>query len=79
MSVIIGAIGDRRMEGSTAVHDGLTRALTKLRTLRDSCVGTFRSRRYPPDFTWFEGAAAICQDAIDRIKETLRLLDKSRK
>ena len=67
------------MEGSKAVYEGLTIVLAKLRTLRDSCLGIFRSRRHPPDFTWFEGAAAICQEAIDRIKEALRLLDKSRK
>ena len=67
------------MEGSKAVYEGLTIVLVKLRTLRDSCLGIFRSRRYPLDFTWFEGAAAICQETVDRIKEALRLLDKSRK
>jgi len=57
----------------------LARVLAKLRTLRDPCPGIFSSRRYPPAFTWFEGAAAICQQAIDRTKEALRVLEKSRR
>jgi len=67
------------MNGGTSIEEGLARVLAKLRTLRDSCLGIFRSQRYPPDFTWFEGAAAICQEAVDRIKEALHVLDKSRK
>jgi hypothetical protein len=66
------------MNGGATVEEGLRRVLAKLRTLQDSCLGIFRSRRYPPDFTWFEGAAAICQEAVDRVKEALRVLDKSK-
>lgn len=67
------------MNGGIDVCEGLRTVLVKLRTLRDSCLGIFGTRRYPPDFTWFEGAAAICQEAIDRIKDALGILEKTRK
>ena len=40
----------------------------KLGTLRDSCSSILKTQTYPPSFTWFGGAAAICQEAIDYIK-----------
>lgn len=53
--------------------------MRQLMTFRASCVRIFRSRWYPPDFIWFEGVAAICQEAIDRIKEALGIIEKTRK
>jgi hypothetical protein len=47
---------------------------SKLTTLRDSCAGISRTQIYPPSFTWFGGAAAICQEAMDRLKEVLCIL-----
>jgi hypothetical protein len=32
----------------------------------------------PPDFFWFEAAAGICQEAVDRIRETGRFLAESK-
>jgi hypothetical protein len=65
------------MNRPTDLHDGLKKVLTKLYTLRDSCRGTIITQRYPPDFSWFEGAAAICEEANDRIREAGGLLKKS--
>ena len=63
------------MNRGTDLHDGLKKVLTKLYTLSDSCRGTVRIGLYP-DFSWFEGAAAICQEANDRIREAGSLLKK---
>jgi hypothetical protein len=63
------------MNRGTDLHDGLKRVLTKLYTLRDSCRGIVRIGLYP-DLSWFEGAAAICQEANDRIRETGDYLKK---
>ena len=60
------------------LHERLKKALTKLYTLRDSCRGIVRVGLYP-DFFWFEGAAAICQDAEDRIREAGRFLAQIKK
>ena len=65
------------MNRGNDLHDGLKKILTKLYTLRDSCRGIIITQRYPPDFYWFEGAAAICQDAEDRIREAGGFLKKS--
>ncbi|MFP3871000.1 MAG: hypothetical protein ACLFVT_09015 [Syntrophobacteria bacterium] len=66
------------MNRGTDLCSGLVSVVVKLRTLRDSCRGIARTRQYPPDFSWFEGAAAICQEAIDRLKETIGVLEKSK-
>ncbi len=65
------------MNRGTNLNERLKGILTKLYTLRDSCRGIIITQRYPPDFSWFEGAAAICQEANDRIREAGGLLKKS--
>ena len=67
------------MNRGTDFHDGLKKVLTKLYTLRDSCRGIIITQCYPPDFSWFEGAAGICQDAEDRIREAGRFLAESKR
>jgi len=69
--------GDKQMNRGTEIHDGLKKVLGKLYTLRDSCRGIVRTGLYP-DFSWFEGAAAICQEANDRIKEAGRFLAETK-
>lgn len=49
----------------------------KLQTLRDSCSGVFQTQTYPPSITWFNGAAAICQEAIDWIEEVVLILTRA--
>ena len=65
------------MNRGTDLHERLKKLLTKLYTLRDSCRGIVRIGLYP-DFSWFEGAAAICQEANDRIREAGRFLAQSK-
>ncbi len=62
------------MNRGTDLHESIKKILTKLYTLRDSCRGILITQRYPSDFSWFEGSAAICQDAEDRIREAGRFL-----
>ncbi len=49
----------------------------KLQTLRDSCSGVFQTQTYPPSIIWFDGAAAICQEAIDWIEEVVLILTRA--
>ena len=67
------------MNRGTEPHESLKRILTKLYTLRDSCRGIIITQRYPPDFDWFEAAAAICQEANDRMREAGRFLAQSQR
>ena len=57
----------------------LPTACIKLGTLRDSCSSILKTQTYPPSFTWFGGAAAICQEAIDYIKEILLAFEQVEK
>ena len=66
------------MNRSTDLRDGLKKVLGKLYTLRDSCRGIVRVGLFP-DFSWFEGAAAICHEAEDRIREAGRFLAQSKR
>jgi hypothetical protein len=58
--------------------DRMVSVCLKLQTLRDSCSSTFRSHHYPPNFTWFKGAASICQEAIDWIEEVVLILSRAK-
>jgi len=65
------------MNRGSDLQEGSRKILIKLYTLRDSCWGVIIFQRYPPDFYWFEAAAAICQEANDRIKEAGAFLKKT--
>ena len=70
--------GGTKMSRGTDLNECLKKALTKLYTLRDSCWGVMIFQRYPPDFSWFEAAAGICQEAEERIREAARFLAQSK-
>jgi hypothetical protein len=57
--------------------DHMLNVCLKLQTLRDSCSGVFQTQTYPPSITWFDGAAAICQEAIDWIEEVVLILTRA--
>jgi hypothetical protein len=57
--------------------DHMLNVCLKLQTLRDSCSGVFQTQAYPPSITWFDGAAAICQEAIDWIEEVVLILTRA--
>ena len=66
------------MSRRTELDERLKKILGKLYTLRDSCWGVIILQRYPPDFSWFEAAAGICQEAEERIREAARFLAQSK-
>ena len=58
--------------------DSMVKVCLKLQTLRDSCSTACRTRSYPPNLTWFKGAASVCQEAIDWIEEIVFILSKAK-
>ena len=58
--------------------DSMVNVSLKLQTLRDSCLSIFETQSYPPNLTWFKGAAGICQEAIDWIEEVVLILSRSK-
>jgi hypothetical protein len=63
----------------TVLREKLLDSTIKLITMRDSCFGVFETRSYPQNFSWFEAAAAICQETIELIREVVGVLDKADK
>ena len=57
--------------------DHMLNVCLKLQTLRDSCSGVYHTQTYPPSINWFDGAAAICQEAIDWIEEVVLILTRA--
>ena len=58
--------------------DSMVNVSLKLQTLRDSCLSIFKTQSYPPNFTWFKGAAGICQESIDWIEEVVLILSRAK-
>ena len=58
--------------------DRMVSVCLKLQTLRDSCSSIFKTQNYPPNLTWFKGAASICQEAIDWIEEVVLILSRAK-
>lgn len=57
-------------------YDKLSLVTGKLYMLRGSCEGIFKAETYNPGYTWFEGAATICNEALHVIEDTLARLEK---
>lgn len=73
----MGSKGVQMIKGDI-LCDRMINVCLKLQTLRDSCAGIFRTQTYPPNITWFDGAAAICQEAIEWIEEVVLILARTK-
>ena len=58
-----------------AEYDRLENTVAQLYVLRDSCAGMYHTKNPDNNLIWFQGAAAILQDAITDLIKTLRFLD----
>ena len=66
-----------RMIKRDILCDGMLSVSLKLQTLRDSCSSIFGTQTYPPSLAWFNGAAGICQEAIEWIEEVVLILSRA--
>jgi len=58
-------------------YDRLENTVAQLYVLRDSCKGMYYTQNPGNDLIWFQGAAAILQDAIMNLIKTLRFIDNN--
>lgn len=58
-----------------AEYDRLETTVAQLYVLKDSCAGMYHTKNPDNNIIWFQGAAAILQDAITDLIKTLRFLD----
>jgi hypothetical protein len=49
-------------------NNGIYDSISKLYILRDSCAGTCMTQKDNPHIIWFEGAAVLLQQCVDKLK-----------
>jgi len=54
---------------------GMKDSISKLFILRDSCQGTCITQKDNPNIIWFEGAAVLLQQGVDKLKEAQNKID----
>lgn len=65
------------MNKKATKNDGLKDSISKLFILRDSCTGTCITQKDTPNIIWFEGAAVLLQQGVDKLKSAQHKIDSS--
>ena len=55
--------------------NGIKDSISKLFILRDSCQGTCITQKDNPNIIWFEGAAVLLQQGVDKLKAAQKKID----
>lgn len=56
-------------------NNGIKDCISKLFILRDSCTGTCIAQKDNPHIIWFEGAASLLQQGVDKLKSAQQTID----
>ena len=59
-----------------AKNYGIKDSISKLFILRDSCMGTCHTQKDNPHIIWFEGAAILFQQGVDKLKSAQQKIEK---
>ena len=54
---------------------GIKDCISRIFILRDSCTGTCIAQKDNPHIIWFEGAAALLQQGVDKLKSAQQTID----
>ena len=54
---------------------GIKDCISRIFILRDSCTGTCIAQKDNPHIIWFEGAAALLQQGVDKLKAAQQVID----
>ena len=65
------------MNKETKKNTGIKESISKLFILRDSCTGTCLTQKDNPHIMWFEGAAILLQQSVDKLKTAQQKIDSS--
>ena len=60
-------------------NDGIKDSISKLFILRDSCTGTCITQKDAPNFIWFEGAAVLLHQGVEKLKSAQHKIDSGDK
>ena len=64
------------MDKKAKKNNGIKDCISKLFILRDSCTGTCIAQKDNPHIIWFEGAAALLQQGVDKLKSGQQIIDR---
>jgi hypothetical protein len=56
-------------------NNGIKNSISKLFILRDSCIGTLVTQKDNPNIIWFEGAAILLEEGVDKLKSAQLKID----
>jgi hypothetical protein len=63
------------MNKNTKKTNGIKDSISKLFILRDSCAGTCITQKDNPNIMWFEGAAVLLEEGVDKLKSAKLKMD----
>jgi hypothetical protein len=63
------------MSEKTKKNDGIKDSISKLFILKDSCTGTCITQKDAPNIIWFEGAALLLKQGLDKLKSAKQKID----
>ena len=66
---------DTKVEKNNWMKD----SISKLFILRDSCTGTCITQKNTPNITWFEGAAVLLNQGVEKLKSAQHKIDSDDK
>ena len=65
------------MSKKSKKNNGIKDSISKLFILRDSCTGTTITQKNAPNVIWFEGAALLLQQGVDKLKSAQNKIDSN--
>ena len=63
------------MSKKTKKNNGIKDCISRLFIVRDSCMGTCIAQKDNPHIIWFEGAATLLQEGVDKLKSAQLKID----
>jgi len=63
------------MSKKTKKNNGIKDCISRLFIVRDSCMGTCIAQKDNPHIIWFEGAATLLQEGVDKLKSAQNIID----
>ena len=67
------------MDKKAKKNNGIKDSISKLFILRDSCTGTCITQKDTPNIIWFEGAAVLLQQGVEKLKSAQHKIDSGDK
>jgi len=72
---VITSQGGKQMSGK--VYNSVEEVASKLFVLKDSCKSMYLSEKSEQEAVWYQGAAAILKEGVEKLQEALQAISES--